>query len=103
MKDQVNRWTPGPWEVGTDDTNGQAIVRNQHIEVATCWHHCVGSIEKEMRANAHLIAAAPELYEALELLAAWGPPCCLSVDEARTFNADHEKARAVLAKARGAQ
>ena len=57
--------TPGPWYVGQDDTNGQAIVRGEHIEIATCWHHCVGSIEKEMRANARLIAAAPEMLDAL--------------------------------------
>ena len=59
--------TPGPWEVAADDRNGQAVVRAEHNEVATCWHHCVGSIEKEMRANARLIAAAPELLAAATL------------------------------------
>lgn len=56
--------TLGPWFVAEDDSNGQAVVRNADIEVCTCWHHCVGSIEKEMRANARLIAAAPSLLEA---------------------------------------
>lgn len=56
--------TKGPWQVGEDDPNGQAIVMGPHHEIATCWHHCVGSIEKEMRANARLIAAAPDLDDA---------------------------------------
>lgn len=60
------KFTPGPWEVGDVDRNGQRIVRGEHIEVATCWHHSVGSIEKQMEANARLIAAAPSLYEALK-------------------------------------
>lgn len=63
--------TPGPWEVYGLDQNGQAIIRGEHIEIATCWHHCVGSIEKEMHANAAFIAAAnpaviDELIDRLE-------------------------------------
>jgi len=57
--------TSGPWSVDQLDDNGQRVVRGEHIEIATCWHHCVGSIEKEMEANAHLIAAAPDLLDAL--------------------------------------
>lgn len=60
-------WTPGPWDVGELDRNNQRIVSGRHFEVCTCWHHSVGSIEKEMEANARLIAAAPELAEALRL------------------------------------
>lgn len=63
--------TPGPWEVYGLDQNGQAIIKGEHIEIATCWHHCVGSIEKEMHANAAFIAAAnpaaiSELLDRLE-------------------------------------
>lgn len=62
--------TPGPWFAAEDDSNGQAVVRNKDIEVATCWHHCVGAIEREMRANAQLISAAPDLLtEAAEVCA----------------------------------
>lgn len=57
--------TPGPWSVSYLDKNGKSVVKAEHIEVATCWHHCVGAIEKEMHYNARLIAAAPELLEAL--------------------------------------
>lgn len=62
--------TPGPWEVGDTDINGQRIVRNRDIEIATCWHHCVGAIEKEMEVNACLISAAPELLTELKHLVA---------------------------------
>lgn len=62
-------FTAGPWFVAEHDSNGQAVVRSADIEVCTCWHHCVGSIEQEMRANARLLAAAPALLEAgLEII-----------------------------------
>ena len=86
------KFTPGPWEMAYQDQHGQLIVRGKHIEVATCWHHSVGAIEKEMHANAHLIAAAPELYEALEyVMTAHG----------EQLSDAFEKAQAALAKARG--
>lgn len=50
--------TPGPWETQGLDKAGQAIVGNKDIELFTCWHHSVGSIEKEMRSNAEFIALA---------------------------------------------
>ncbi len=64
-----NKHTPGPWyaESGHEQRNGQlywqvtdgndAIMQNQF-----CW--CQGSQE----ANARLIAAAPDLLEALEMM-----------------------------------
>jgi hypothetical protein len=82
--------TPGPWGVAYLDKNGQAVVKGEHIEIATCWHHCVGAIEKEMHANARLIAAAPELLEALRafikaeyLLPNLSGPAAVAVIEAR--------------------
>lgn len=58
--------TPGPWEVSYRDKNGQSVVKAEHIEVCTCWHHSVGSLEKEMHYNAALIAAAPDMLAALK-------------------------------------
>ena len=60
------RFTPGPWEADDLDSAGQRIVKGEHIEICTCWHHCVGSIEKEMEANARLISAAPDMHGALD-------------------------------------
>ena len=93
------KWTPGPWvtEILTGcDPNGDEWETD--IEVSsTCGKHIHGydlgyneDVDLEIKANAHLIAAAPDLYDALE-----------SVYE----NGDGEHSRAmmkyVLAKARG--
>lgn len=84
-------FTPGPWRVIDPDKNGQPVVSAADHEVATCWHHCVGSIEKEAHANALLIAAAPDLYEALRGLMA------ASSEEEEFFA--YRAARAALEKA----
>jgi len=87
------KFTPGPWgnvdfalsnEIGTLKNPLIAVVQSRHCDSPD-----------ELRANAHLIAAAPDLYEALE--------------ELLTFVQAHnggelmrvEDARAALRKARG--
>ena len=67
MKD---KHTPGPWivaedQVGDDDGNVIADVTRYNE-----WNTTEGIVTKEMpwEANAHLIAAAPELLEALKEL-----------------------------------
>ena len=99
MKTETVKHTPGPWEIGELDPYGQAIVRNKDIEIATCWHHCVGAIEQEMRANARLIAAAPELLATCEAIQK------AMRDEFRYLdNIDRallDKVEAAIAKARG--
>lgn len=62
----------GPWELDELDKNGQRVIRQEHIELATFWHHSVGSIEKEMEANAALTVAMrnalPSLLARIEAL-----------------------------------
>ena len=61
--------TPGPWRIGTAPPNGeQAIgtIRGMMVAVATTG---VG-MENETLANARLIAAAPEMLQALRSIAA---------------------------------
>ena len=91
MTDQP-KWTPGPWRY--DRTNGSPTTGEHMIagakpgylaEVRDC-----GS--GDVRANAHLIAAAPDLYAALEMAQLW-----LSVDG----RFDMQGINAALAKARG--
>lgn len=98
--------TPGPWFVDYLDRNGQRVVRQQHIEICTCWHHCVGSIEKEMEANARLIAAAPNMMLALQdIKEKLCEGFCSDFPSAETYDAamDNDcsacRARAVLASA----
>lgn len=69
------KFTPGPWSVPKKYIS--EVEHSSGSTIATCWHElCANqtidvtdiyecSLE-ESAANAHLIAAAPELYEALE-------------------------------------
>ena len=80
-----SKHTPGPWHVA----NG-VQVRSEKDQLARVWMMRTG----EGKANARLIAAAPELLEAIEeLLSATQHlnPCPATV----------EKARAAIAKAKG--
>ena len=95
----TDKHTPGPWTVAEDDINGQAIVRGRHTEIATCWHHCLGSLEIQMRANARLIAAAPDLLEACQTLATLRD----TDDWIATGRLAVKQARDAIAKATGAQ
>ena len=65
---------------------------DHHYEVLTDDLETVAIIENE--ANARLIAAAPDLLEALESL-------CGHTDEGMMFSERAAKARAAIAKARG--
>lgn len=82
--------TPGPWTARFIDAQGQPVVSAEHYEVATCWHHCVGSIEKEALANARLIAAAPDLLEALKT-------CRSVIDQLMGDTDPHEETSALVA------
>ena len=99
-----NKHTPGPWAVVTDDTAAQVkgfpcIHSDNYIVVGV--EGMYGDIETDY-ANARLIAAAPDLLEALERLATfeaftfeeWG-------DDNPEVTARVEYARAAIAKARG--
>jgi len=69
-----HKWTPGPWILtpdsdgeemcfvspSTKDASEDAFPRNW----LACM--CVGLPNSEWQANAHLISAAPDLYDALE-------------------------------------
>ena len=101
MTDQP-KWTPGPWRY--DRTNGSPTTGEHMIagakpgylaEVRDC-----GS--GDVRANAHLIAAAPDLYAALDNLETAATGAGVPHQQERKLL--HEcitAARAALAKARG--
>ncbi len=122
-----NAWTPGPWFIvtptqgfevctihgveqqPTEDGLGQTwvYIRPESLVRDGEWHW---PDEAECTANAHLIAAAPDLYAALDdLLASYAEPdqqiCCgghgCGCRGASVRDLAEHHARAALAKARG--
>ena len=90
-------WTPGPWH-----HHGPGSVRvcdGGHDLEAGCWTiaeaEIIGVERETAEANARLIAAAPELYEALDWL------CAYAEESTKPGEAYLQMARAALAKARG--
>ena len=107
------KFTPGPWAVNvvtttTENCSGQIVQRGGiayikadtgHEEVAVLYS------EKNQSANAHLIAAAPELYESLrEMFIAFNLAIIHAQISPGTENSDiANRAERALAKARGEQ
>jgi hypothetical protein len=86
------KWTPGPWRVVDGDfvyALNDAGHNRFSVSVAK-----YGNPRSEQQANAHLIAAAPDMAEALAYIVAWNGTDW-NPDKAR------DMARAALAKARG--
>lgn len=104
-------FTPGPWvfafddEVGgapvlvieTDQPIGDALRPICHVQPSYDLATDTFAIEPEDEANARVIAAAPELYEALSDILADDNPTV------REMEIRLEAGRQALAKARGAQ
>ena len=85
--------TPGPWRVGTPPPNGEQCIGDSKglmVAVAT-----TGIALNETLANARMIAAAPDLLEALEGL--------LNALPSATTHPAIKAARAAIAKAQGDQ
>lgn len=81
MKGKVN-FTPGPWKVSIN-TSSFAVKAAAPYSIVKC-------VNQDREANAHLIAAAPKMYEMLEIMAYHAP------------NAQMQKQiEDLLAKARG--
>lgn len=96
------QFTPGPWEWWTScswkrltskDANGQWMKQGNVLcpDIALDGHPVLSVSEEDM----HLIAAAPDLYEALQRLRKWMPPA--GRDE--QIDADLAFASAAIAKA----
>ncbi len=98
------RWTPGPWQVDAEykddvrDVTGVNLVAQAYVVPV---HRGGGHVR---RANACLIAAAPELYEALaEFMDIWNSSDSRSASKQAQARraAMWTKANAAIAKARG--
>lgn len=89
------KWTPGPWGIDWNVSRLDVFNSDGGTLVSTLRRSTRSNdIDNVVQANARLIAAAPELYEALRaILAEW-----------QYYAPDHplvDKALDVLAKARG--
>ena len=113
---EQTKFTPGPWEweypLVSDRENPQSLTigifgGGAQTYLADCYMEHVGTentTREEMEANARLIAAAPEMYEALEAMR--GEIAALVEDGtlecgAVVVNDGWLKLCAALAKARG--
>ena len=97
-------WTPGPWNVfPVKDGEFPGIEAEEQGFSVVVWGDeedgagIKGENHENMMANAYLIAAAPELYEALEAILKWTD----APSGENRFKPDYEKAIAALSKARG--
>jgi len=91
----MSKFTPGPWRVAGEDKN--FVYALSQSGANSFWAHVQSAgidriTENEKAANARLIAAAPEMYDALKAL----------VESPNTFSS-HDKARAeeLLARING--
>ena len=96
--------TPGPWQVAwSERVETNASILGQGDQIAWVESHQVG--EERARANARLIAAAPDLLAALRAMLASpaGVARPLSGDEVRSLSDAVSLARAAIAKATGGE
>lgn len=89
-------FTPGPWKVYRTDSGAILGIGDADAGGVTDYQGGFWRDGKEKRANINLVAAAPELYEALQQLL----DCCTSDDPYGAVPLI-AKADAALAKARG--
>lgn len=95
----MSKHTPGPWEAGNGEVTTQQIEGRSFRRIAAVQDYGMGCLPEVDEANAHLIAAAPDLLESLRRLL----DCCeLNLDEMEpeTLLRIYE-ARAAIAKAEG--
>lgn len=99
------KFTPGPWKISGKEFHRSVVYTYNNNDglgdrdggVATMMTPC--NHDKQQLANAALIAAAPDLYEALKLaLAAWGLE---KSEPGFSLSAIEKQMRAALLKAHG--
>lgn len=96
----MSKHTKGPWLTDRNNTHTGQIATIHHCfnnDWVEIWSSETGMGEAEQEANARLIAAVPELLEALEeVIDAWQYGS--SIEEASEV---YKKAKQIIAKAKG--
>jgi len=103
--------TQGPWRIGSNSVGGPTITtadkRSTIADIRTCGSvHCGGPQHPETNANARLIAAAPDLLDALcEMIEGDEEAImraeALGIPFPEEMLGAYKKARAAIAKATG--
>ncbi len=96
--------TPGPWRWTELPVPGLIGPTNIYIISSDCGECSVSdetTYQADKPADAALIAAAPDLFAALDRLLAFNPSVLGSIDHAKAFAGHLAAARSALAKARG--
>ncbi len=95
----MSKHTPGPWRI--IEIRGRAVIlepeQDGHVCKISEW---ADEYAEEQEANARLIAAAPELLEALENLVSL---CEAGLNKEYNIEAELSEPRAAIAKATGDQ
>jgi len=99
-----SKYTPGPWRITTDFEYIRKFDSSKHVEIqgvdgitiGCCLFDCL----PEGRANARLIACAPELLEACKALLKFNEELCQDINVSIHYPSA-EEARQVIRKAEG--
>jgi len=95
----MSNHTPGPWRYEASTKTIRACPSNYWLATMDSWD---GAVNNE--ANARLIAAAPDLLEALEELVSRRESVCAErgeMDRLAGSDGRYNRARAAIAKAKG--
>jgi len=100
----MNKHTPGPWDFDSFALREEIRAENNPLIATVCSVHC--DSPEQMKANARLIAAAPELLEALRWYAELAEdlnryPWTVESTLAELRNDGGKRAKEVIAKAKG--
>ena len=90
--------TPGPWKVTGEElvsVGDQELFHRVIRDEGERWTALVEIEDREGEANAHLIAAAPAMYEALTIALQ------IMIDKRVPYQHEIDQARAALAQAEG--
>ena len=96
----MSKHTPGPWKVTGEElvsVGDQELFHRVIRDEGERWTALVEIEDREGEANAHLIAAAPAMYEALTIALQ------IMIDKRVPYQHEIDQARAALAQAEGSK
>ena len=96
----MGKYTQGPWRVDESHINGSINAGKRHVAIANfynCHDEEVRVTREQQEANAQLISAAPDLFEALKIILEYPYGDASPLDDPLVMN----QARAAIRKAEG--